>query len=87
MSIAVRVDPGFVPPALLDGRPRPLPGCRTDEDTAFSTKPEPATRMIVRFLDASHHAPWVRATRSTAAGDLPQDRIDSSFLPSRTGGI
>lgn len=32
------------------------------EDTAFATEPELATRMITRFLDAGHHAPW-------AAGD------------------
>ncbi len=30
-----------------------------DQDTAFATKPELATRMITRFLDAGHHAPWV----------------------------
>lgn len=28
-------------------------------DTAFATKPELAARMIARFLDAGHHAPWV----------------------------
>lgn len=30
-----------------------------DQDTAFATKPELATRMITRFLDAGHHAAWV----------------------------
>ncbi|WP_408996994.1 transposase [Streptomyces ipomoeae] len=29
------------------------------EDTAFATEPELVTRMITRFLDAGHHAPWV----------------------------
>lgn len=29
------------------------------EDTAFATKPELATRMITRFLDAGHDASWV----------------------------
>ncbi|WP_112471230.1 IS701 family transposase [Streptomyces triticisoli] len=36
--------------------------CRTaglDPDIAFATKPELATRMIARFLDAGHHAQWV----------------------------
>ncbi len=28
-------------------------------DTAFATKPELAARMIARFLDAGHRAPWV----------------------------
>ncbi|MEW2484733.1 IS701 family transposase [Streptomyces sp. NPDC048411] len=28
-------------------------------DTAFATKPEQAARMIARFLDAGHRAPWV----------------------------
>ncbi|MFC9245029.1 IS701 family transposase [Streptomyces sp. NPDC057136] len=28
-------------------------------DTAFATKPELAVRMITRFLDSGHHAPWV----------------------------
>jgi SRSO17 transposase len=32
-----------------------------DEDTAFATKPELASRMIERFLDAGHRAPWVAA--------------------------
>jgi SRSO17 transposase len=30
-----------------------------DQDTAFATKPELATRMITRFLDAGHHTSWV----------------------------
>ncbi|MFB7208996.1 IS701 family transposase [Streptomyces sp. NPDC056255] len=30
-----------------------------DPDTAFATKPELAARMIARFLDTGHHAPWV----------------------------
>lgn len=30
-----------------------------DQDTAFATKPELATRMITRFLDAGHRAAWV----------------------------
>lgn len=30
-----------------------------DPDTTFATKPELATRMITRFLDSGHHAPWV----------------------------
>ncbi|MFJ2194022.1 IS701 family transposase [Kitasatospora sp. NPDC087861] len=30
-----------------------------DPHTAFATKPELAARMIARFLDAGHHAPWV----------------------------
>ncbi|MGW2769809.1 IS701 family transposase [Streptomyces sp. NPDC001275] len=30
-----------------------------DQDTTFATKPELATRMITRFLDAGHHAAWV----------------------------
>ncbi|EFL27690.1 LOW QUALITY PROTEIN: putative transposase, partial [Streptomyces himastatinicus ATCC 53653] len=29
------------------------------QDTAFATKPELATRMITRFLDAGHHISWV----------------------------
>ncbi|MFF1838832.1 IS701 family transposase [Streptomyces sp. NPDC058231] len=29
------------------------------EETAFATKPELAARMIGRFLDAGHRAPWV----------------------------
>jgi SRSO17 transposase len=29
------------------------------ENTTFATKPELATRMITRFLDAGHHASWV----------------------------
>jgi SRSO17 transposase len=29
------------------------------EETTFATKPELAARMIERFLDAGHHAPWV----------------------------
>lgn len=29
------------------------------EETSFATKPEPAARMIARFLDAGHHASWV----------------------------
>jgi SRSO17 transposase len=29
------------------------------EATAFATKPELATRMIARFLDAGHQAAWV----------------------------
>ncbi|MFG2386596.1 IS701 family transposase [Streptomyces avermitilis] len=32
-----------------------------DEDTVFETKPEPAARMIGRFLDAGHRAGWVAA--------------------------
>ncbi|MEU1183656.1 IS701 family transposase [Streptomyces sp. NPDC005820] len=31
------------------------------EDTAFATKPELATHMIARFLDAGHQAAWVAA--------------------------
>jgi hypothetical protein len=31
------------------------------EDTAFATKPELATRMIGRFLDAGHRVDWVAA--------------------------
>ena len=30
-----------------------------DQDTAFATKPELATRMVARFLDAGHQAAWV----------------------------
>jgi SRSO17 transposase len=30
-----------------------------DEDTVFATKPEPAARMIGRFLDAGHRVGWV----------------------------
>lgn len=30
-----------------------------DEDTASATKPEPAARMIGRFLDAGHRVGWV----------------------------
>ncbi|MET9397987.1 IS701 family transposase [Kitasatospora sp. NPDC002965] len=30
-----------------------------DDQTAFATKPELAARMIGRFLDAGHRAPWV----------------------------
>ncbi|GEC03527.1 hypothetical protein SSP24_11820 [Streptomyces spinoverrucosus] len=30
-----------------------------DQDTAFATKPELATRMVARFLDADHQAAWV----------------------------
>jgi SRSO17 transposase len=30
-----------------------------DEDTVFATKPELATRMVARFLDAGHQAAWV----------------------------
>lgn len=29
------------------------------EETAFATKPELAERMVARFLDAGHRAPWV----------------------------
>ncbi|MCX5277188.1 IS701 family transposase [Streptomyces virginiae] len=29
------------------------------EETAFATEPEPAARMIGRFVDAGHRAPWV----------------------------
>ncbi|WP_326608748.1 IS701 family transposase [Streptomyces sp. NBC_01799] len=29
------------------------------EETAFATKPELAARMVARFLDAGHRAPWV----------------------------
>jgi SRSO17 transposase len=30
-----------------------------DQDTTFATKPELATRMVARFLDAGHQAAWV----------------------------
>ena len=30
-----------------------------DQDTAFATKPELATRMVARLLDAGHQAAWV----------------------------
>lgn len=30
-----------------------------DQDTAFATKPELATRMVARFPDAGHQAAWV----------------------------
>ena len=30
-----------------------------DQDNAFATKPELATRMVARFLDAGHQAAWV----------------------------
>ncbi len=30
-----------------------------DQDTAFATKPELATRMVARFLDAGHQPAWV----------------------------
>jgi SRSO17 transposase len=45
----------------VHGPPTPY-RCRDaglDQDTAFATKPELATRMAARFLDAGHQAAWV----------------------------
>lgn len=47
----------YVPRSRADQSDR----CRAvglDRDTTFATKPEPAARMIARFLDAGHHASW-----------------------------
>ena len=48
----------YVPRSWTSGPDR----CRDaglDQDTAFATKPELATRMVARFLDAGHQAAWV----------------------------
>ncbi|MFE7113585.1 IS701 family transposase [Streptomyces sp. NPDC057575] len=48
----------YVPRAWTDQPDR----CRAaglPPDTSFETKPELAARMIARFLDAGHHAPWI----------------------------
>jgi SRSO17 transposase len=48
----------YVPRSWTSGPDR----CRDaglDQDTAFATKPELATRMAARFLDAGHQAAWV----------------------------
>lgn len=48
----------YIPRSWTD-RPDRCQAAGLDPDTAFATKPELAARMITRFLDAGHHAPWV----------------------------
>ncbi|WP_189317878.1 IS701 family transposase, partial [Streptomyces brasiliensis] len=48
----------YIPRSWTD-QPDRCQAAGLDQDTAFATKPELATRMIARFLDVGHHAPWV----------------------------
>ncbi|PYC87578.1 IS701 family transposase [Streptomyces tateyamensis] len=48
----------YIPRSWTD-KPDRCRAAGLDPDTAFATKPELATRMITRFLDAGHRSPWV----------------------------
>ncbi|MGW3648226.1 transposase [Streptomyces sp. NPDC000878] len=48
----------YVPRSWTD-QPDRCQAAGLDPDTTFATKPELATRMFARFLDAEHQAPWV----------------------------
>lgn len=53
------VDRELYVPRSWTEQPNRCQAAGLDPDTSFATKPELATRMITRFLDAGHHAPWV----------------------------
>ncbi|MFB6980334.1 IS701 family transposase [Streptomyces scopuliridis] len=48
-----------------------------DQDTAFATKPELATRMITRFLDAGHHAAWVTGDEVYGGNPKPRAALEA----------
>ncbi|MER7694524.1 IS701 family transposase [Streptomyces sp. NPDC097610] len=48
----------YIPRSWTD-QPDRCQAAGLDPDTAFATKPELAARMITRFLDSGHQAPWV----------------------------
>jgi SRSO17 transposase len=53
------VDRELYVPRSWTGQPDRCQAAGLDPDTVFATKPELAARMITRFLDAGHQAPWV----------------------------
>ncbi|MEU9303305.1 transposase [Streptomyces sp. NPDC048269] len=56
---ARRGGPGVVRPALMDVEPDRCQVAGRGDQAIFATKPEPAARMIGRFLDAGRRAPCV----------------------------
>ncbi|GAA2459862.1 hypothetical protein GCM10010405_50130 [Streptomyces macrosporus] len=46
------------------------------EDTAFATEPEPAARMIGRFLDAGHHVGWVAGDEVYGGNSKPRTALE-----------
>lgn len=53
------VDRELYIPRSWTGDPARCRAAGLGEDTVFATKPEPAARMIGRFLDAGHRVGWV----------------------------
>lgn len=54
------------------------------DQTAFATKPELAARMIGRFLDAGHRAPWVMRRRGLRRQSEATGRTGGTRLRLRT---